>query len=146
MIPIKWDGKKTMTGGHAADICRFMAWITADIWIRVHSSGNVGRTINVIENFTTLVVPQLHCTILNTADKILQIHPVIHISSVIHSSLISSALLLVLLVEIKPSPLPDHVFGIAFPHVCQLDLSLDTFYLKLKMYLFEAPVLSNCSF
>jgi len=51
---------------------------------------------------------------------------------------VSSALFILVQVHIlgiEPLPLLDHAFGVVFPYVRWLDLSLDTFYQKVKMYL-----------
>jgi len=50
-----------------------------------------------------------------------------------HQTISSVVLLaLVYVLEVEPSPLPDHAVRIVFPHVSQLDLSLDTFFRQPK--------------
>ena len=58
-------------------------------------------------------------------------------SSLMIISEFSNALLVALvhILEVDLLLLLDHTFGIVFPHIRQLDVSLDTIYRKLKMYL-----------
>jgi len=59
------------------------------------------------------------------------------LSSLMIISEFSNALLVALvhILKVDLLLLLDHTFGMVFPHIRQLDVSLDTFYRKLKMYL-----------